>query len=248
MNSTTIVILASVTLAILIIFLLINKRLSTPTKKDKEKGKDYLENFRDSLYKSMIDIVMKYDYKKYENIVDLEMDIINTLIIYGRTELSNKISQAVTDNNLSPLIAKAIDEETIDRFINSIIDKLNIEESIQQSLSTTFQEAVSDNEKLEEEITNQFDSNEFFTDEEVDENTELEEQNIQPTEEELSQLNPPREDGEEPYDPNDESMEIINEEDNTVDILQEIKEEIYIDAKGRARNKAGKFVKKPKEE
>lgn len=248
MNSTTIVILASVTLALLIIFLLINKRLSTPSKKDKEKGKDYLETYRDNLYKSMVDIVMKYDYKKYENIVDLEMDIINTLIIYGRTELSNKISHDVADSKLSPLIAKAIDEETIDKFINSIIDKLNLEESIQQSLSTTFQEAVSDNEKLEEEITNQFDSKEFFTDEEVDENTELEEQNIQPTEEELSQLNPPREDGEEPYNPNDESMEIINEEDNTVDILQEIKEEIYIDANGRARNKAGKFVKKPKEE
>jgi len=245
MNSTTIIILASITLLVLIIFLLINKRLSTPTKRDKEKGKDYLEKFRDSLYKSMIDIVVKYDYKKYENIIDLEMDIINTLITYGRTEINNKINESLSNNTLSPLIAKAIDEETIDKFINTIIDKLNIEDSIQQSLSDAFQDSVNENKKLEEEITNQFDSSEFFTDEEVDENTELEVQNIEPTEEELAQLNPPREDGEEPYDPNDESMELISEEENPTDILQEIKDEIIYDSRGRAKSaKTGKFVKK----
>jgi len=241
-----------ITICILVILGLISLYIfkSITSKKDKEKGLKFLESIKDSINKYMVDIVAKYDYKKYDNVADLEMDIINTVFSEGKAEITNKISNAINDNIITSNIAKTLDENIKEKFVQDIINKLEIEESIQASFSDKFQQACENNEKAEEELNKEFNTEDFFADEEVDESMlEPATETVIP-EEELQYLNPPREEGEEAYNPDDESMEIleiIEEEEPTKEEqdINEIKENVYVDINGRLRDKTThKFVKK----
>ena len=210
---------------------------TSPKEKDKEKAKEFLEGLRDELYKSLVDIVAKFDYTKYKDIAELQMEIIYSVTDSGKRYIEEKIKEAASTNLISALVVKSLDEDFINKFIISIIEKMNIEESIQSSLSDDFKSACEDNEKLEQELTEQFSSNEEFALTEDDVELEPADYNNIP-EEELANLNPVREEGEEEYNPDDESMELLTDEE-----AEELVSDIVIDSKGRARDKSGRFVK-----
>jgi hypothetical protein len=226
MDNTLLSVLIGLGVAIVFGAIVFFKYKFSPKETDKQAANDFLELLRDELYDLVLQTIIDFDYTKYSNIADLEIEVINSV-----TETCKKcINDELADSKdmLSVLILKCLDSGMIEEFINKIIKEFGVEELVENKISEMVEEKYDAAIAEDEEISAKFNDSESFNEVEMDELPAAEEEKV--PEEVLKTLNPQVEE-EESYNEDDDSMEVLDDD-------------LYYDAKGRLRSKStGKYVK-----
>ncbi len=232
--------IGAIAISFIVIIIYILKKISEANM----KAAKFLSGTKDVLYDRLLLILKEYNYDSKESIVGIESEIIEK----GITELKKILTRLIEESavHMSKL-ERYLLLKTVDNFISSIINQIDIPATIDninkdryESAESTFAE---EDKHLQEEYSN---SNLYIDDDKELDNIDfnindkgiLEEDKdgiekrgfTLPNKEEESQLLPQSE-SEESYDSEDISMEIIP--DN-----------VFVDAKGRLHDKTtGRYIK-----
>lgn len=204
-------------------------------KKGKEgeiEAKQFLDGLKETLYNKMLDIIKNFNYEDYEDLVGIEVSIINSMTLAAKDYINNTLKQST--DVLSILAQKVLTDEFIEKFIDTIINKIDLPGTIELQLGDKFERFNKEIEEEDKKLTDEYsDGKVYFKNE--DEISEVEDLSI-PNLEELITTNDveiiPHKDDEEAFNAEDSSMEIVP--DSTT----------YVDSKGRVHDKTtGKFIK-----
>lgn len=201
-------------------------------KQGEDEANKFLDGLTDTIFTKLLDIIKSFNYDDYDDLVGIEVKIIGEMVDCAKEYIKEELSKS--HDMISILAQKILTDEFIEKFVNKIIDTINLPETIELQLGDKFEkfnkEIVEEDKKLTEEYS---DSKIYFKDEkDISEAKDLSIPNL----EELIATNDveiiqPREDEEE-FNSEDSSMEIIP--DSTT----------YVDSRGRIHDKAtGKFIK-----
>ena len=210
----------------------------------REEATKFLDGLKDALYNELVDIIKTFNYDDYDSLVGIESEIIIKMTDAAKVFITKELEKS--QDLLSIIALKALTPEFIDKFVDLIINKIDIVKSVDEitniKLEERFKEFEDEDESLQKDYS---DGSIYYIDEdevvplEIAKEQELKDSDdnglaergfVLPNKKELESLNP-QTDSEESYDATDESMEIIA--DNT-----------YVDSRGRLHDKAtGKFIK-----
>lgn len=216
--------------------------------KYKEEANFFLSKFKDILYSKFIDIIHRFNYRTLQNLNDIEIRLIDTMIKEGHKYINSEIEE-LKDSCLSQGALKILDHDFIEKFIDTIIKNIDIFKSVEEKLGDRYKELQDTFSKEDKELNKQYsdESIYYINDKNIklDSTTSVElvdsdENGLSlrgyklPSKAEEALLNKPI-DEEESYNADDESMEIIGEDTAST----------YIDSLGRYRDKAtNKIIKK----
>ena len=215
----------------------------------REEAEKFLNSIKDALLEKLITIIKEFDYSKYDNLVGIEVDVLNKLKEVAKTFIISQVKSPACKLSLF-CVKILLSEDTIDKFIDFIIDKLNVNTKVEEQLGDRYEKMYSGFEEEEKQLEETYNNPELYNEEDIvdlphtNDNNELldsddnglEERGfVLPSKKEEAELIPQSEE-EEVYNPEDDSMELVKEEDDGT----------YYDSRGRLHDKSGKFIKMKK--
>lgn len=185
-------------------------RLS-PKQEDKEAAKNFLLQLKDDLYALMINTIIDFDYTKYTSIAEMEIEVVNSVIDTCKQSIKNAIKDS--QDILSVLVLKCLDNDMIEKFILQLIEEYGVKDRVDTKIGEIIKDRYAEAEEEDKALTEQFADQDLYVEEElpVEELPPAEE--VEVSEEELAKLNP-QVDEEEEFNAADESMEVVDEEVN----------------------------------
>lgn len=231
-----------ITFIVLVVFIgvIYYRYKNSPKEEDKEAAKKFLDGLKDNIYNMMLGIIRDFKYDEYDNLNDIQSEILIRINNMCEQYIEQELEKS--SDILSVLALKALKTGMIPKYIDDIISSFNIEGTIEVHTNAIFQANLDESEKEDEKLQEEYsDETKYYAEEEtnIESLEKVNEEELEKEEEEhKDELNPVR-DEEESYNPEDISMEILDD-DQTGDEDNDI----YYDAKGRARSKkTGKYVK-----
>ena len=206
-------IIAGIILLVLIIVAVVIRFKTKPSSTDQDSAKKFLEGLSETFYQSMVDTINNINFLEYNSLPELEVDILNKIYDTTWDYVEKELAEASKTDVLTALALKVLNKEYVTQFIDTLIEKYDINNKISEAWDKYFgekeQEAIEEDQKLQEEFS---DPEKYVDSIEKDELPVGEDKEEIP-EEELKNLNPPSD--EEPnYDSNtDESVEVVTEEE-----------------------------------
>lgn len=247
--STTAILSIIVVLAIAC-FLFVIIKFNTNSKQN--EAIEFLNKFADTITKDLVDQVIKENIYIFsaatskEEVVDR---IVNQLYVASWKFFDQQIEVAVKDGKLNPAIANYITIEFADKFVQKLVDQINLKDQIEAKYNEINGEVESEFARMEAEdkaLQEKFSDSEEYNTGEIDKYNDLEkaeEGKVYVNNEDgtVDQIDRP-EDNEDDvlYTVEDESVEYIGE-DGLTDSEREAG--VYFDKAGRKRTKNGRFTK-----
>lgn len=182
-----------------------------PSTDDENSAKEFLEGLSDTFYNKMIDIINHFDFSAYKSLPELEVDLINQIYDSVWEYVEEQLKDQAQTDVLTALALKVLNKEFVTGFVDTLIERFNINENISNMWNSLVAEkeadTVEEDKKLQEEFN---DPDKYVEDLDTKDLPPVEEKVI--TEEEKKNLNPPTE--EDPvYDATtDDSVEVISED------------------------------------
>lgn len=228
-TNTIVTILSGAVILICIIVAIVIRYKSNPSAIDKESAKKFLDGLSDTFYDKIMEIINNIDFSKYNSLVELEADVLNTIYETIWNYVEEELKDAAKTDILTALALKVLNKDFVDKFVEDLINKLNIEWKLEAAWSKNhnFDDKV---KEIQNNDVSEFTGNDYVEDSSSVELEPATEEKI--PEEELKKLIP-QSDDEEVLDPeNDNSVEVVDDDSN-----------VTIDSKGRKRDKkTGRFV------
>ncbi len=232
--------IGAIAISFIVIVIYILKKISEANM----KAAKFLSATKDVLYDRLLIILKEYNYDSKESIVGIESEIIEKGITELKKILTNLIEESAV--HMSKL-ERYLLLKTVDNFISSIINQIDIPATIDNINKDRYESAESAFAEEDKHLQEEYSNSDLYIDDDKElesidcninsqEILEEDKDGIEkrgftlPNKEEESQLLPQSE-SEESYDSEDISMEIIP--DN-----------VFIDAKGRLHDKTtGRYIK-----
>lgn len=228
-NTTILSVLGGAVILICIIIAMVIRYKSKPSAFDKDAATKFLEGLSETFYDKIMDIINNIDLSKYNSLIELEDDVLNNIYDTIWDYVQKELKEAAKTDILTALSLKILNKEFVNKFVNSLIRKYNINWKL-ESKWTDFTNFESKAEKMKSEDKSEFTGDDYI--ENASDSDLKPAQNESIPEEELAKLNP-QTDEEEKLDPaTDSSVEIVSDSDD-----------ITVDKKGRKHSKStGKYV------
>lgn len=228
-TNTIVTILGGAVILICIIVAIVIRYKSNPSAIDKESAKKFLDGLSDTFYDKIMDIINNIDFSKYDSLVELEADVLNTIYETIWNYVEEELKDAAKTDILTALALKVLNKDFVDKFVEDLINKLNIEWKLEAAWSKNhnFDDKV---KEIQNNDVSEFTGNDYVED---SSSIELEPATEEKIPEEALKKLIPQSDDEEVLDPeNDNSVEVVDDDSN-----------VTIDSKGRKRDKkTGRFV------
>ena len=201
MSSDIFVILIGLIIVAIIITAVIIKHITVEN--NKEEDKKFLNGLSDEILNTMITIISQFDPNLYPNAEAFEKDVLKRIYEVTWDYSSNKCIEAYNENIIVKAVFNTIDKEMVLKFIQTLIETEDINESIKSAYAAPIIES-GNMEKEDEALAKQF-SNEKEYYEEVEPSDLLPAEEIVETDETLN----PQRDDEEDYTTEADSVEEI---------------------------------------
>lgn len=217
-----------VILVLIIIAVVIRLKNKPITEEDQKSAQEFLEGLSDTFYQNIVDIINNIDFQNYQSLPELEVDILNTIYDNTWNYVEEQLKDISKTDVLTALALKILNKEYVEKFIDGIIEKYDINNKISEAWNKYFsekeKEVIEEDKKLQEQFS---DDEKYITEESTSEDLSPVEKE-EPSEEELKNIIPPSE--EEPdYDASsDDSVEVVGEETTTVEETNTPAEEINL--------------------
>lgn len=217
-----------VILVLIIIAVVIRLKNKPITEEDQKSAQEFLEGLSDTFYQNIVDIINNIDFQNYQSLPELEVDILNTIYDNTWNYVEEQLKDISKTDVLTALALKILNKEYVERFIDGIIEKYDINNKISEAWDKYFSAKEKEVEEEDKKLQEQFsDDEKYITEESTPEDLPPVEKE-EPSEEELKNIIPPSE--EEPdYDASsDNSVEVVGEETTTVEETNTSAEEINL--------------------
>lgn len=228
-TNTIVTILGGAVILICIIVAIVIRYKSNPSAIDKESAKKFLDGLSDTFYDKIMDIINNIDFSKYNSLVELEADVLNAIYETIWNYVEEELKDTAKTDILTALALKVLNKDFVDKFVEDLINKLNIEWKLEAAWSKNhnFDDKV---KEIQNNDVSEFTGNDYVED---SSSVELEPATEEKIPEEALKKLIPQSDDEEVLDPeNDNSVEVVEDDSN-----------VTIDSKGRKRDKkTGRFV------
>lgn len=200
------VILGIVILAILVLVVFIEIRRFS----DKKRATEFIEGIGDKILEVILRTINESKPDMFDNLVDFEAFLIEAIYNNVWDFVADKANESEEVDLITKSVFKFIDKESVIRFINRILNKRGLYDTMANKYGSYSITNIMENEedqKLQEEYS---DSENYVEDSSL---VKLEDAKVvEPSEEEKANLNPSK-DEEEEFDINDDSMELIVEDE-----------------------------------
>ena len=246
MDMTKIKIILTCLVILSIVFVIGTLYIVKKINKGKLEAQIFLGSIRDTLYDRLYLILKDYNYDSRDSIVGIESEIIEKSIYDLKVLVSHLIEESA--ESMSRWELNSLNGKSIDSFVTSIINEIDIPATIDNINAEKYESAESKFAEEDKQLQEEYSNSKLYIEDDkdvqdltnynIDNNDILEEDKdgiekrgfTLPSKEEESKLLPQSE-SEESYDSEDISMEVIP--DN-----------VFIDAKGRLHDKAtGRYIK-----
>lgn len=209
MNTSLVTIIGAIVIvAIAVLFVVLYSKFGR-NKKYTEAANKFLTGLENKFISIICDIIDSYNFSSGKSLEEIEKDILDK--IYN--EIADYITDQLkkSDNKLIALAAHVITKEFIIEWIDKLVEKFGIKDTIStryaaQNIKMNSEAFVEADKKLQEE----FEKEDYIDDIEGVNLNNLEEDKQEPSEEEIKDINPPTD--EVVYSDDDSSVEIVKEE------------------------------------
>ena len=202
--------IGAIIVLILLVGFVLYREWSRP-ENGKEKAKEFLESIYNSIEEIICDYLDKLDINNFDNLIEVEKDIINEIMDTVWDLVSQKLSENSTDKLTKILIKKYLTREFVEQFVTEVFRQST---QAQKVYTEKYNTAILSAYKEAEELENSTDK--FNEEIENDDPTGFREvEDIGPGMILDSNGNPitqdiiPPTDEEKPIDPEDNSVEIL---------------------------------------
>lgn len=198
-------------LALIIIAVIIRLKNKPITEEDQKSAQEFLEGLSDTFYQNIVDIINNIDFQNYQSLPELEVDILNTIYDNTWNYVEEQLKDISKTDVLTALALKILNKEYVEKFIDGIIEKYDINNKISEAWNKYFSAKEKEVEEEDKKLQEQFsDDEKYITEESTPEDLPPVEKE-EPSEEELKNIIPPSEE-----DPNydasvDDSVEVLDE-------------------------------------
>lgn len=200
-----------VILVLIIIAVVIRLKNKPITEEDQKSAQEFLEGLSDTFYQNIVDIINNIDFQNYQSLPELEVDVLNTIYDNTWNYVEEQLKDISKTDVLTALALKILNKEYVERFIDGIIEKYDINNKISEAWDKYFSAKEKEVEEEDKKLQEQFsDDEKYITEESTPEDLPPVEKE-EPSEEELKNIIPPSEE-----DPNydasvDDSVEVLDE-------------------------------------
>lgn len=200
-----------VILVLIIIAVVIRLKNKPITEEDQKSAQEFLEGLSDTFYQNIVDIINNIDFQNYQSLPELEVDILNTIYDNTWNYVEEQLKDISKTDVLTALALKILNKEYVEKFIDGIIEKYDINNKISEAWNKYFSAKEKEVEEEDKKLQEQFsDDEKYITEESTPEDLPPVEKE-EPSEEELKNIIPPSEE-----DPNydasvDDSVEVLDE-------------------------------------
>ena len=200
-----------VILVLIIIAVVIRLKNKPITEEDQKSAQEFLEGLSDTFYQNIVDIINNIDFQNYQSLPELEVDVLNTVYDNTWNYVEEQLKDISKTDVLTALALKILNKEYVEKFIDGIIEKYDINNKISEAWNKYFSAKEKEVEEEDKKLQEQFsDDEKYITEESTPEDLPPVEKE-EPSEEELKNIIPPSEE-----DPNydasvDDSVEVLDE-------------------------------------
>ena len=200
-----------VILVLIIIAVVIRLKNKPITEEDQKSAQEFLEGLSDTFYQNIVDIINNIDFQNYQSLPELEVDVLNTIYDNTWNYVEEQLKDISKTDVLTALALKILNKEYVEKFIDGIIEKYDINNKISEAWDKYFSAKEKEVEEEDKKLQEQFsDDEKYITEESTPEDLPPVEKE-EPSEEELKNIIPPSEE-----DPNydasvDDSVEVLDE-------------------------------------